>query len=143
MVKWCGHTFQANVPKTITGHAEGTTAQKLNHHLIESAKENRHFRVGNAKPKREVATMPTTAEGYRAYMVEWLKDPNIQHADDLIARFAKDRELQAICEVGSDDYSYLGTLFMPKLHELARGDELTELQVSTLWAQRGINVLPW
>lgn len=142
-VLWGGHTFHANVPKEITGHAEGTAAQKLNLHLIERARENRLFAVGDGKPKRQAATVPATAEQYRAYLVDWLKDPSIQHADQLIARFAKDRELQADCEVGSDDYAYIATLFMPKLHELARIDELSDAQLAAIWISHGFNQTPW
>lgn len=142
-IKWCGHTFQANVPKEITGHAEGTERDKLNLQLIERARENKHFKVGNVRPKRDLQALPKTAEQYRAYVVGWLQDPSIQHADQLIKRFARDRDLQASCEVGADDYTYLATLFMPKLHELAKGDELTEQQVAAIWIQNGINQLPW
>lgn len=142
-VKWGGHVFQANVPKEITGHTEGTEREKLNHSVIESARTNKHFRVGNARPKRDVMAMPKTAEEYRAYAIDWLKDPSIDHAETLIARFAKDRELRAMCEVGSDDYSYLSTLFMPRLYELARADELTDGQVASLWINHGFNELPW
>lgn len=143
-ILWCGHRFQANVPKSITGKADGTNAERLNHHLIESARNNRHFTVGGQRKRRDPAALPTTAEGYRAYMVEWLKDPAIQHAEDLVVRFVKDRELQAVCEVGTDDYSYLSTLFMPKLYELARADDdMTPLQVAALWARHGVNQLPW
>jgi hypothetical protein len=67
----------------------------------------------------------------------------IEHADELIARFAKDRELQLACEVGSDDFAYLGTLFMPRLYDLAKADDLTAQQVSSLWISHGFNVLPW
>jgi hypothetical protein len=142
-VKWCGHVFQANVGKEIVGHAEGTEREKLNHQLITSARDNKHFMVGDAKPKRDRDTLPKTASEYRAYAVAWLKDPNIEHADQLIARFAKDRDLRTACEVGSDDYAWIATLFMPKLHELARADELTEPQVATMWINHGINELPW
>jgi hypothetical protein len=142
-IKWCGHTFHANVPKEITGHASGAERDRLNMHLIERARENKSFQVGNARPKRDVITEPKTAEEYRAYVVGWLKETPFAHADDLIRRFAKDRELQAACEVGSDDFSWIATLFMPKLHELARADELTQAQVSSLWIQNGFNVLPW
>ena len=143
IITWCGQRFEANKPKSITGKADGTKTEQLNHHLIERARENRHFSVGGQRKKRDAAALPTSADGYKAYMVDWLKDPNIQHAEELVARFARDRELQAACEVGTDDYAWLSTLFMPKLHELARGDDLTELQVSSLWARHGINVLPW
>jgi hypothetical protein len=143
-VTWCGHTFRANVPKEITGDPNGSQREQLNHHLIERARENKHFSVGSARPKkRDALVMPQAAEEYRAYMVGWLQDPEIQHADQLIARFAKDRDLQIACEVGADDYNYLATLFMPKLHDLAKGDELTEGQVSSLWINHGINQLPW
>lgn len=140
---WCGHKFDANVPKEIKGHAAGTQQEKLNAHLIERARDNKHFRVGNAKAKRDPVKTPTTPEEYRAYAVEWIKDPAIQHADDLIGRLAKDRELRTVCEVGSDDYAWLSTLFMPKLHELSKGDELTDGQVAALWVQHGFNELPW
>lgn len=142
-VKWGGHVFQANVPKELTGHPDGTDREKLNHQIIVAADSNKHFKVGNNRPKRDVAALPKTAEQYRAYMVGWLQDPSIQHTNELIARFAKDRELQASCEVGSDDYSFLATLFMPKLHELAEADEFTEQQVAAIWIQNGINQLPW
>lgn len=142
-IKWCGHTFHANVPKEITGHPEGTQSEQLSHHLIERARDNKHFKVGNNRPKRDAMVQPKTAEEYRAYMVGWLQDPAIQTTNQLIARFAKDRELQAACEVGADDYSYLATLFTPKLYELAKADELTDQQVATIWIQNGINQLPW
>lgn len=142
-ITWCGHRFEANKSKEITGHAEGTQQQRLNHHLIESAKNNKHFTIGGQRKRQDPSALPTTSDGYKAYMIEWIKDPSYQHADELIARFAKDRELQAACEVGSDDFAYLSTLFMPRLHELARGDDMTELQIASLWAQHGVNVLPW
>lgn len=142
-VKWCGHTFNANVPKDITGHAEGSARDQLNMQLIESARSNKHFTVGNSRPRRDVVAQPKTAEEYRAHMIDWMNNSSIEHADQLIARFAKDRDLQAACEVGSDDYAYLGTLFMPKLHKLAVADALTEAQVSSLWINSGFNQLPW
>lgn len=142
-IKWCGHTFQANMPKDITGHAEGSEREKLNMQLIERARDNKHFLVGNARVKRDALTEPKTAQEYRAYMVAWLKEPSLDHAEALIARFAKERELREACEVGGDDYSYLETLFMPKLHELAKADELTQGQIASLWVNHGINQLPW
>lgn len=142
-IKWCGHTFHANVPKEITGRADGSERERLSAHLIERARENKFFTVGNAKPKRDVMPMPTTAEAYRAYLVDWLKDPSIEHVEQLIARFAQDRNLRAACEVGSDDYSYIATLFLPKLHELTRMDELQPSQVAAIWASHGFNETPW
>lgn len=147
-VKWGGHTFKANVPKEITGHLDGTTTEKLNHHIIESARANPAFSVGGKKTRKKSDDLPTDQKGYRAYMVAWLKEEKdgasvFQHAEQLIARFAQDRDLQAKCEVGFDDYQYLGSLFMPKLHELAAADELPEGAVASLWVSHGYNQLPW
>lgn len=141
-VTWAGHVFHANVAKEVRGHAAGTDREKLNATLIESARTNPRFLVGNAKPKRDAAKEPTTAEEYRGYFVEWLKMP-FDHAEDLIARIAKDRELQIGCGVGTDDYDYMQTLFMPKLHELAKRDELNGVQLSAVWIRYGYNMLPW
>lgn len=144
---WCGHKFEANIPKEIKGHAAGTEREKLNALLIERARDNKHFRVGNAKAKRDPAKEPSTAEEYRLFIVEWLKSPRFNdpdtHAEDLIARFSKERELRDVCGVGTDDYDFIGNLFMPKLHELAKRDELTEAQLASLWLRYGFNQLPW
>ncbi|MDI1265596.1 MAG: hypothetical protein PS018_20305 [bacterium] len=142
-VTWCGHTFRANLPKEITGRDGGSEREQLNYDLIERARDNPHFKVEGAKPKRSTRDLPQSADEYRAYIAAWLQDPNLQHADRLIARFAQDRELQAACEVGTSDWSMIGALFMPKLHELAKADELTEGQVAQLWVNAGINQLPW
>lgn len=146
--KWCGHVFHANVAKEIKAHADGAERDKLNHHLVERARENKFFLVGTAKDgtakaKRDPQAMPTTAREYVGYMVEWLKDDSIQNAEQLISRFARDRDLRATCDVGTDDYNYLATLFMPKLHELQRMDELSDAQIGSLWVSHGINQLPW
>lgn len=144
VIKWGGHTFHANTPKEITGNAKGSERDRINLQVIERARENKHFKVGSgSKARRPEKALPTTAEEYRAYAVDWIKDPAIEHADELIGRFARDRELQLACEVGADDFSYLATLFMPRLHELSRADELSEPQVASLWINHGINQLPW
>jgi hypothetical protein len=142
-VTWCGHKFEANIGKEIKGHAAGTAREQLNAGLIEAARNNKLFRVGNAKAKRDPAKDPATAEEYRQYFVEWLKLPGFDHAEDLIARFSKDRDLQTLCGVGTDDYEFMGTLFMPKLHELAKRDELNDNQLGAVWLRYGYNQLPW
>jgi len=143
-VKWCGHVFHANVPKDITGNADGNDRDRLNAELIERARDNKHFKVGSGRgSKREAVALPKTPDQYRAHMIAWLLDESIRSTDQLVARFAQDRELQATCEVGADDWAYLSTLFMPKLHELAKADELTEAQVAHVWINHGINQLPW
>jgi hypothetical protein len=141
-IKWCGQTFHANVPKEILGDSAGSQQERLNHGLIEAARGNRHFTVGGAKKKRDAGSLPTNDEEYRAYVVKWLQDP-FEHVEDMIARLARDRDLWQMCEVGSNDFEYISTLFMPKLYELARGDDMNELQVSAVWARHGFNVLPW
>lgn len=140
---WGGHTFHANLPKELTGHPDGTQRERLNMHMIETARASKFWTVGNAKPKRDPQALPTTAMEYRAYMIEWLKDPEIQHAQQLIAHFARDHNLREACEVGTDDYNYLATLFMPKLYELQRSDELSDAQLGSIWINHGINELPW
>lgn len=140
---WCGHKFEANIPKEIKGHAAGTERERLNATLIERARDSKHFRVGNAKPRRDPAKEPTTAEEYRQYFAEWLKLPSFEHAEDLIARFSRDREVQQVCGVGTDDYEFMGRLLTPRLHDLAKRDELTDPQLAAVWLRYGFNQLPW
>jgi hypothetical protein len=143
-VKWGNFTFQANVPKEVTGNPDGTSSEKLNHHIIESARNNPCFVVGKDKPaRRDKASAPKNAREYSAYFIDWLKDGHFETAEELIARFAKDRDLQAKCEVGPDDFAYLGTLFNPRLADLAKAEALTEPQVAAIWISHGINQLPW
>lgn len=142
--KWAGQTFHANVPKEIVGLADGTPQQKLNLMIIERAREasQKNFRCASVKAERLTPALPRTAAEYRAYMIGWLGQ-KYESADALIARFAQDKALQVACEVGTDDYAYLGGLFMPKLHELSKAQELTQGQVAHLWVQHGFNTLPW
>lgn len=144
-VKWGGHTFHANVPKEIKGNADGSEREQLNAQLIESARTNPVFRLGSEKGPRKILRggTPKTADEYKRYFVGWLADTRIESASDLIARFAKDRELQAACEVGTDDYAYIRDLFMPRLSDLAKADELGNEQVASLWLNHGYNQLPW
>jgi hypothetical protein len=133
VTKWRGHTVHANIPKTVTTHAEH----------FDNARGNKFFQVGNEPVRRDRMKEPKTPEQYRAYLVDWLKNSGIQHARDLIARFAQDRKLQEACEVGASDYDLIATLFMPRLHELTKSDELSPEQVSAIWIDHGYNVLPW
>lgn len=143
-VPWGGHVFHANVPKEIKGDPEGSSSEKLNAHIIESARNNPAFVVGkDAKPKRERSALPKNAREYSAYFIEWLKDGHFETVEELVARFAKDRDLQAKCEVGPDDFAYLGTLFNPRLADLAKAEALTEPQVAAIWISHGVNQLPW
>lgn len=144
ITRWAGQTFHANMPKEITGYADGTAQQKMNLHIIERARDpnQKHFRCASQKNERQTSTLPKTADEYRAYMIGWLGQ-KYETTDSMIARFAQDKQLQVACEVGTDDYAYLGGLFMPKLHELAKAEELSQGQVAHLWLQHGFNALPW
>lgn len=113
-VKWRGHVFHANVPKTVTNSA-----------LIEQARGNRAFHVGPFDPSIHVRsdepTPPKTAEGYRAWAVGWLK--KVESVDDLCERWANEGKLRESLEVGWDDFHYLSSLFQPKLDELLRRED--------------------
>lgn len=152
MTLWGGHTFRANEPKELACHAEGSAREKLNHEIVERAKDNKHFTVGAAgssKPRRKPSVMVETPEQYRAHLADWMKEtgadgqPVVKSASDLVARFAKERDMRVFAEVGASDYDMIGTLFMPKLHDLAKADELSADQVSQLWKNAGFNELPW
>lgn len=147
-VKWGGHIFHANVPKEITGHPDGTQAQQLNHELLTAARSNPHFRRGSEKGERKAAREPRTPAEYRAHFVNWLRDAKADgdegtNVDGLIARFCCDKPLQEACGCGSDDFMFMGELFMPKLHEFAKADGLNDQQVSAAWVNHGVNQLPW
>lgn len=143
-VKWCGHTFRANVPVPIEGHPEGSERQRLNHHLIESARNNPSFRLSSEKgPRKSKNALPKNEDEYKAHVVRWMQDPSIDSAQALIERFAKDRQLQIDCEVGSEAFAWIRDLFMPKLSDLAKADELSNEQVAAIWVQHGVNQLPW
>lgn len=144
-VKWGGHVFRANVGKEIKGDPDGTPQEQVNHQIIVSARNNHpHFSVAGQKgPRKQRNPVPTNAEEYRRYFVGWLNDPSIVSAEIMIERFAKDRELQSRCEVGTDDFAFIRDLFMPKLSDLARADEMSNEQVAQLWLNHGYNQLPW
>lgn len=145
-VKWGGHTFQANVPKEVKGDPDGTSTEKLNAQIIELARENPHFVVGDgkdAKPRQTREKAPKDAKGYLAYFVAWLRDGHFETPEELIARFVQDRDLQAKCEIGTDDYARIGELFNPRLADLAKACEMTDQQVASVWVSHGVNQLPW
>lgn len=144
-VKWCGHTFQANVPKEIKGDTAGTSTERLNAQLVIAARSNPHFVVGDLDnaPRRPRDKLPTDAKGYRAYFIGWLKEETFETPDELISRFARDRDLQARCEVGPDDFALIAELFMPKLSDLAKACDMAEAQLAAVWVNHGYNQLPW
>ena len=147
-VEWAGFVFHANVPKELRGDANGSERDRLNLHIIERARENDHFQVGDQKPRRNRPAEPKTPEEYRAHIAEWIKDAgqpesDIQSVNDMITKFAREAPLQRACGVGTDDWSMIGELFMPKLHTLQKMEEMSDGHLSSIWVNHGIMQLPW
>ena len=142
-VKWGGHTFHANIAKTITGNHDGTEREKVNAHVIERARENPHFTVDGKRPRHAKLDNPKSPDEYKRYFVSWLKNETFDDAGALLDRFVKDRNLQIAADVGPDDFAFMRDLFEPRLYDLMKADGLTDPQVAAMWAARGVNVLPW
>lgn len=146
-IKWRNRTFHANVPKQISD---------LDH--IEAAKGNKHFKVGpfdpdkDKPPSPDFTGTPKTSDEYRAHVVAWLKklkaanergEPNVTGIDDMIKQWAAEQHLRELCDVGSDDYSFISQLFLPKMHELQKVAELNDKQLADKWGSYGIFQLPF
>ena len=121
--KWAGITFHANKPKTLEAHAEGTPQQRLMHQIIEAARKNKFFHVGefdpaNAVDAHETTVLPKTSDQYRAHVVGWL--PKMASEGELDAKWISEESLRGACGVGSDDLDWLGALIAPKRHELRK-----------------------
>lgn len=136
-VKWHGLVFHANVPKSVTKQE-----------LIDQAKGNKFFKVGSFDTAKDsiaapeaVAASPKTSAEYRAHFVGWFK--KVTDINNLVDTWAKEQPMRDACEVGADDYSYIGTLFHPKMHELAKAAGLSEGQLAELWARFGVFQLPF
>lgn len=136
-VKWHGLVFHANVPKSVTKPE-----------LIEQAKGNKFFKVGSFDTAKDstaavdaAAAVPKTSQEYRAHFVDWLKKAS--EINGLVATWAKEQSMRDACEVGADDYSYMGTLFYPKMHEFTKAAGLNQQQLSELWARYGVQQLPF
>lgn len=113
-VTWMGLVFHANVPKTIT-----------NPKLIDAAKGNKWFKVGEFDPKTdgvpvEETGLPKTPEQYRAHVIAWLK--RMESVDALDTKWAGEETLRIECGVGTDDIEYLAGFVDPARHELRKRD---------------------
>ena len=111
-IKWRGHTFHANVPKTITSAEH-----------IEAARLNRFFKVGDfgaadAVPSRDEVPLPKTSDQYRAHVVAWM--PKMSSAAEMDAKWISEEPLRLACGVGSDDLEWLQSLMAPKHAELRK-----------------------
>ena len=130
-VKWRGIEFKAGQPKKLR-HAEH----------IEAARGNRYFHVGDGDaPEVNPNLGPTDANGYRAHVVRWLDD--MVTVEELIAKWAGEREMRDRCGTGDDDIRFLGPLVEPKLREMRRKEGLNDRQVADVWMKYGIFDLPW
>jgi len=114
-VKWLGHTFHANVPKTVT-----------NATLIEKAKGNKFFKVGDFDPAKDAVKVeetpePKTPEQYRAHAVAWIK--RAKSVDELDLKWQSEETLRMSSGAGSDDVEYLMSLLGPKRAELRKAEQ--------------------
>ena len=113
-VKWAGHTFYANIPKSV-----------VNADLIARARNNKFFKVGDFTEADVVATReeppaPKTAEQYRVHAVAWFKQ--MQSVDQFDTKWQGEETLRMACGVGTDDLDYLGHLSAPLRAELRKRD---------------------
>jgi len=127
---WRGITFNAGEPVFVTDQS-----------MVEAARGNRFFHVGEGKPQKDPLAPPVNAKEYRAHVVRWLKDT--RSVDQLVGNWAGDRTLRQECEIGLDDIQWLGTLVEPKLRELSRAEGLDPSKVAEIWISHGILELPW
>lgn len=146
--KWHGLTWDANVPKEVSREE-----------VIEAARSNPWFKVGEFNPATDkppqagFSGTPSTPEQYRAHFVEWLKkikvanaegEPNQGALDDLMKRWLSEEHLRQLCDVGPDDIDWMGTLFLPKMYEIAKAAGLTDKQLYEKWRdQYGVTQLPF
>jgi hypothetical protein len=83
---WMGHKFKAHVPHPVRNAA-----------LIEKARGNKFFHVGDFDPAKhaykETVAEPKTAEAYRAWAVNWLRD--VENVDALCERWANEAKMRA------------------------------------------------
>lgn len=129
--KWRGVEFKANTPIRLVGRGD----------LVEAARGNRFFRVGSEKRVDEPVGPPTDSMQYRAHVVDWLNE--ISTVDQLVSKWAADRDLRMKCEVGHDDISFLGTLVEPKLRAMRLQEGMSETDVAGVWIKHGVMELPW
>lgn len=136
--KFFGHVFHANVPKIVT-----------NRELIKKLRDhpNPFFKVGPFDPAKDKAPVigfigePTTSEQYRAHAVGWIN--KCADIDDMAKTWVAEQRLRDACEFGTDDYMWLGTIFLPKMHDLAKRAELNDSRLAQLWQRYGVFSLPF
>jgi hypothetical protein len=116
-VKWGKHVFSANVPRPVTDPR-----------LIEKAKSNKFFKVGQFDPQRdgvktEAVVLPKTAEQYRAWCIAWAK--TMERVTDFDRRWQEEEGLRIACEVGTEDLDLINSVIGPMRAELVKRDRPT------------------
>ena len=129
-IKWRGVEFRANTP-----------VWSDNSDMIEAARTNRFFRVGDASHERRHDEAPQDAMEYRRHVLNWMK--SVTTVDQLVTNWSADRSLRDKCEVADDDIRYLGTLIEPKLRDMRAAEGLSETAMASIWIKHGVLELPW
>jgi hypothetical protein len=133
-VKFAGHTFRANVPQRV----------EMPKSWFDMVRGNLTFVVGEFDPanlRPPPAAPIKTDKQYRAHVARGLRQAT--GARELIRQWVRDTQLRAECDVGSDDFDYLGSLIEPRLAELAKMDGLNDKQIAALWVENGVFQKPW
>jgi hypothetical protein len=127
-VEWGGKKFHANTPQTLKAHAEGNPPERAAHDLIEKARKNKYFKVGNFNAKKdsvevdEQPSLPRTPEQYRAWAVQWFQ--KVGSVEELDRRWQGEEKLRQDCGVGTDDLDYLRDLYEPRRYELRKAGSI-------------------
>lgn len=133
--RWGGFVFTANKPVTINGHSGDPAKGECKPHerakfdMIQAARKNKFFRVGDFDPKEAVKVEddpvePKTPEQYRAYAIAWgLKTDDLNIFDK---RWASEEPLRMKCGVGTDDLDLLQSTIGPHRAELVKKAGFTQ-----------------
>lgn len=133
---WGGHKFTANVPVTIKGHSgdpkkgECKPHERANYDLIEKARKNKFFRVGEFDPQKDSVPLrepqghaPETPDQYRAHAIDWAKQIVAGQGATIgqfNAKWEDEEGLRIKCGVGTDDLELLNSVIGPLRAELQK-----------------------
>jgi len=127
---WRGIRFPANVPIPVTDKS-----------MIDAARNNRYFQVGDAPPFRGPDLVFDNPAAYRTHVHNWLKD--LRSCEDFVKHWADDGKLRGVCGVGEEDYRIMAPYLDAKLEYLAKYDGLDASGVSDLCMRYGVTELAW
>ena len=112
--RFAGHTFHANLPKTID----------MKTSFFERLRGNRFFKVGPFDAAKEAVKLseqpkqPRTSDEYKVHAVRWFK--SVQNLHEFDDRWVAEETLRQDCDVGADDLDYLMSLARPKRGDLEK-----------------------